>query len=121
MDVEWHRRIRAIRKPGAIGSRARREGVCMKKQPKVVAITGASAGLGRATVWRFAREGDHIGLIARGQQGLEHARKEVESAGGRALALPTDVADAAQVEKAAESIEKEFGPIDVWVNNAMVT
>jgi NAD(P)-dependent dehydrogenase (short-subunit alcohol dehydrogenase family) len=93
----------------------------MKKQPRVVAITGASAGLGRATVRRFAREGDHIGLIARGQEGLEHARKEVESAGGRALALPTDVADAEQVEKAAESIEKEFGPIDVWVNNAMVT
>ena len=94
-----------------------------KKQtkPKVVVITGASAGVGRATVRRFAREGAHIGLLARGIDGLEAARQEVEAAGGRALALPTDVADAAQVEAAAEAVEREFGPIDIWINDAMTS
>src|SRR2546421_399448 len=90
-------------------------------KPEVVVITGASAGLGRATARAFAREGAHIGLLARGRDGLEGARRDVERLGGRALALPTDVADAAQVEQAAEVAEHEFGPIDVWVNNAMVS
>lgn len=93
----------------------------MKKIPEVVAITGASAGLGRATVQRFAREGAHIGLIARGEEGLEHARQEVEASGGKALILKTDVADAEQMEAAAKAIEEKFGPIDIWINNAMVT
>jgi NAD(P)-dependent dehydrogenase (short-subunit alcohol dehydrogenase family) len=87
----------------------------------VVVITGASAGVGRATVRAFARHGAHIGLIARGADGLEAARREVEAAGGRAIAIQTDVADADRVEAAAERIERELGPIDVWVNNAMVS
>ncbi|MDQ3804802.1 MAG: SDR family oxidoreductase [Acidobacteriota bacterium] len=88
---------------------------------EVVVVTGASAGLGRAVVRAFAREGAHLGLIARGRDGLEAARREVEEAGGRALVLPLDVADAAAVERAAERVERELGPIDVWVNNAMVS
>jgi len=91
------------------------------KQPKVVVITGASAGVGRATVRRFARDGARIGLLARGVDGLEAARAEVEAAGGRALVLPTDVADAKQVEAAAEAVEREFGPIDIWINDAMTS
>ena len=86
-----------------------------------VVITGASAGVGRATVRAFARRGADIGLLARGVDGLEGARREVEAEGGRALVLPTDVADARQVEAAAERVERELGPIDVWVNNAMVS
>src|SRR5919202_520240 len=90
-------------------------------KPEVVVITGASAGVGRATAQAFAREGAYIGLLARGCDGLEGARRDVEELGGRALALPTDVADADAVERAAEAVEREFGPIDVWVNNAMVS
>jgi NAD(P)-dependent dehydrogenase (short-subunit alcohol dehydrogenase family) len=84
-------------------------------------VTGASAGVGRATVRAFASRGADIGLLARGVDGLEAARREVEAAGGRALVLPTDVADPDQVEAAAERVERELGPIDVWVNNAMVS
>lgn len=86
---------------------------------EVVVITGASAGVGRATVREFARHGARIGLIARGQDGLEAARQEVEQAGGEALVLPADVADSNQVNAAAEKVEERFGPIDVWVNDAM--
>ena len=88
---------------------------------QVVVITGASAGVGRATVRAFARQGADIGLLARGTDGLDGARREVEAVGGRALAIPTDVAHADEVEAAAERIERELGPIDVWVNNAMVS
>jgi NAD(P)-dependent dehydrogenase (short-subunit alcohol dehydrogenase family) len=91
------------------------------KRPEVVVITGASAGVGRATAREFARRGAHVALLARGVDGLEGARREVESLGGRALVLPLDVADAAAVERAAELTERELGPIDVWVNNAMVS
>jgi NAD(P)-dependent dehydrogenase (short-subunit alcohol dehydrogenase family) len=90
-------------------------------RPQVVVITGASAGVGRATVREFARRGARIGLIARGRAGLEAARREVEAAGGRALVLPLDVADAEAVEAAAERVERELGPIDVWVNDAMLS
>lgn len=90
-------------------------------RPDVVVVTGASAGLGRAIVRKFARQGAHIGLLARGRDGLEGARREVEALGGRALAIPLDVADAEAVEEAAESVEREFGPIDIWINNAMVS
>ena len=90
-------------------------------KPEVVVITGASAGVGRATVRAFAKRGAHIGLLARGQAGLEAAKLEVEQAGGRALAIPTDVADAAAVERAAEQVENTFGPIDIWVNDAMTS
>jgi NAD(P)-dependent dehydrogenase (short-subunit alcohol dehydrogenase family) len=89
--------------------------------PKVVVITGASAGVGRATAQAFARQGAHIGLLARGHDGLEGARRDVEAAGGQALVLPTDVADASQVEAAAAAVEERFGPIDIWINNAMVS
>ncbi|HEY2081361.1 MAG TPA: SDR family oxidoreductase [Verrucomicrobiae bacterium] len=92
-----------------------------QKKSEVVVITGASAGVGRATVRRFAKDGACIGLLARGTDGLEGARREVEAAGGRALVLPTDVADAKQVEAAAEAVEREFGPIDVWINDAMTS
>jgi short-subunit dehydrogenase len=88
---------------------------------EVVVITGASAGVGRATVREFAKRGASIGLIARGTDGLEGARREVESAGGRALVLPVDMADAEQVEAAAERVESTLGPIDIWVNNAMAS
>ncbi len=89
-----------------------------RSKPEVVVITGASAGVGRATVREFARRRARIGLIARGLDGLEGARREVEAAGGRALVLPADVADAAAVEHAAGRVEEELGPIDVWINNA---
>lgn len=88
---------------------------------EVVVITGASAGAGRATACAFAERGAKIGLLARGEDGLEGAREEVEGAGGEAIVVPTDVADPEQVEAAAESVEDAFGPIDVWVNNAMVS
>ena len=91
------------------------------RRPEVVVVTGASAGVGRATIRAFARRGAHVGLIARGEDGLEGARREVEALGGRALVLPADVADASQVELAATAVEEELGPIDVWVNNAMVS
>ena len=86
---------------------------------RVVAITGASAGVGRATACAFARQGAAIGLIARGADGLAAAARDVESLGGQAIALSADVADADQVEAAAAKLEEAFGPIDVWVNNAM--
>jgi NAD(P)-dependent dehydrogenase (short-subunit alcohol dehydrogenase family) len=89
-------------------------------RPTVV-ITGASAGVGRATAQRFAREGARIGLIARGIDGLEGARKDVEKLGGKALVIPLDVADADKVEAAAAQIEAELGEIDIWINNAMTS
>jgi short-subunit dehydrogenase len=88
---------------------------------KVVVVTGASAGVGRAVVRAFAQQKAYIGLIARGRERLEATKQEVEQTGGRALVLPTDVADAQQVEEAAEWAERELGLIDVWVNNAMTT
>ncbi len=91
------------------------------KRPLVVVITGASAGVGRAAVREFAKHGAWIGLVARSRDGLEGARREVEDLGGRALAIPTDVAFPDQVEAAAEAVEKQFGAIDVWVNNAMAS
>ena len=86
---------------------------------KVVVITGASGGIGRVTAWEFAKQGAKIVLLARELQQLEAAKKEVEEFGGEALCIPTDVSDAAAVEAAAEQAEQAFGPIDVWVNNAM--
>ncbi|HVI80508.1 MAG TPA: SDR family oxidoreductase, partial [Candidatus Acidoferrum sp.] len=93
----------------------------MSRAPQVVAITGASAGVGRATVREFARDGARIGLLARGIDGLQAARSEVEELGSKALVIPTDVANADQVESAAARIEAEFGGIDVWINNAMTS
>jgi len=90
-------------------------------RPQVVVITGASAGVGRATVREFAKRRAKIGLVARGEEGLDAAKREVERAGGKAIVLPTDVADADAVERAANGVEEHFGPIDVWVNDAMVS
>jgi NAD(P)-dependent dehydrogenase (short-subunit alcohol dehydrogenase family) len=89
--------------------------------PSVVVVTGASAGVGRATAVAFARNGFHVGLIARGRDGLEGARRDVEAAGGRAVVLPLDVADADAVSAAADRVVAEWGKIDVWVNDAMAT
>jgi short-subunit dehydrogenase len=91
------------------------------KKNEVVVITGASAGVGRATVREFARHGAHIGLIARGRDGLDGAAREVESAGGRALVLPVDVSNPDEIESAVARVEAELGPIDIWVNNAMTS
>ena len=88
---------------------------------KVVVITGAGAGIGRATAREFAHEQCDIGLIGRDTSRLEHAAAELRDLGVRALAVPADVADAAAVEAAADRVEQEFGPIEVWVNNAMAT
>jgi NAD(P)-dependent dehydrogenase (short-subunit alcohol dehydrogenase family) len=84
-------------------------------------VTGASAGVGRATAVAFARTGACVGLLARGADGLEGARNDIEAAGGRPLVVLADVGDPEQVEHAAAAVEDAFGPIDVWVNNAMAT
>ena len=88
---------------------------------EVVVITGASAGVGRATAIEFARHGARIGLVARGIDGLEGARRDVERAGGQAIVVPADVADYEAIEAVAARVEEEFGPIDIWVNNAMAS
>lgn len=90
-------------------------------KPETVVITGASAGLGRAAAREFGRHGAKIGLLARGSDGLEAAKREIEDLGGTALVIPTDVADPAAVEQAAAIVEDQLGPIDIWVNNAMAS
>jgi NAD(P)-dependent dehydrogenase (short-subunit alcohol dehydrogenase family) len=91
------------------------------KPNEVVVVTGASAGVGRATAREFGRHGSWVGLISRNRERLEAAKREIEESGGRALVLPLDVADAAAIENAAQKVESEFGPIDSWVNNAMTS
>jgi len=88
---------------------------------ETVVVTGASAGLGRAIAKEFGKRKAQVALLARGKRGLDAAAAEIESLGGKALVLPTDVADAGAVEAAAEAAEERFGPIDVWINNAMVS
>src|SRR3954469_20634502 len=88
---------------------------------EIVMITGASAGIGRATARAFAKRGAWIGLLARDRERLETAQKEIEALGGRGLVLTADVADETAVEAAAERLEREFGPIDIWVNNAIAS
>lgn len=86
-----------------------------------VAITGASAGIGRAIAKAFAKDGARVGLIARSQNALNQVKQEIEQAGGEALVLPCDVSDSAAVEAAAEQLEQSFGDIEIWINCAMVT
>ncbi|HEX3307737.1 MAG TPA: SDR family oxidoreductase, partial [Streptosporangiaceae bacterium] len=88
---------------------------------QTVVITGASAGIGRAAARLFGQRGDRVALIARGRAGLEGAVRDVERAGGTALAVPADVADFALLDRAAKEIEDAFGPIDVWVNVAFAS
>lgn len=91
----------------------------MDKKPEVVVITGGTAGVGRATARRFASAGAKVAVLARGREGLDATKKDIERAGGTALVLQVDVADAKAVDDAAERIERELGPIDIWINNAM--
>jgi short-subunit dehydrogenase len=86
-----------------------------------VVVTGASAGVGRAIARMLGARKASVGLMARGAEGLESARREITAAGGRAIALTVDVADADAIEEAAARIESELGPIDVWINNAMTS
>ena len=88
---------------------------------RVVVVTGASGGIGRATVAEFARRGDRIALIARGQTGLDAAAAECQELGATTLTVPLDVSDASAVAAAVERIESELGPIDVWVNVAFTS
>jgi NADP-dependent 3-hydroxy acid dehydrogenase YdfG len=90
-------------------------------KPEVVVVTGASAGVGRAIAREFGAHGASVVLLARSRDGLEGARQDIEHLGGRALAIETDVSDDQQVEAAADQAEREFGPIDLWINNAMVS
>lgn len=89
--------------------------------PSVVVVTGGSAGIGRATVQLFAKRGARVAVLARGADGLDAARREIEQLGGEGLVVPTDVADERQVEAAAAAVEQRWGGIDVWINNAMAT
>ena len=92
-----------------------------RDKPEVVVVTGSSGGVGRAIAHAFAKRGAHVGLVARGRAGLDAAAGEVETLGGRALVIPTDVSDHDQVEAAATAVEEQFGDIDIWVNDAMAT
>lgn len=93
----------------------------MKYRQQVVAITGATAGVGRATAHAFARKGAYVVLLARDQERLRETENEVRQRGGKALSIALDVANASDVERAVEQAESTAGPIDVWVNNAMST
>src|SRR5438094_1411506 len=93
----------------------------MQYKPEVVVITGASAGVGRATARAFGRRRANVGLIARGRDGLDAAKREIEEGGGEAIVLPLDVSDHDAVERAAGEVEDAFGPIDIWINNAMLS
>jgi short-subunit dehydrogenase len=92
-----------------------------ENRAEVVMVTGSSGGVGRAIAHAFAKRGAAVGLLARGEEGLEGCRAEVESLGGSAVTLPADVSHADEVEAAAGALEERFGPIDVWVNDAMAT
>lgn len=90
-------------------------------KPQVVVVTGASAGVGRAIAEAYGKRGAWVGLLARGEAGLAGARQAVESGGGKAMVFQVDVSDAEAVEQAADEVERNFGPIDIWINNAMLS
>src|ERR671921_2569031 len=92
-----------------------------KQGPRVIVITGATAGVGRATARAFAARGDAVAILARGAESLEATRRELESLGSRTIAVSVDRADADAVEAAAAQVEATLGPIDVWINNAMTS
>ncbi|MCM2349415.1 MAG: SDR family oxidoreductase [Bacteriovoracaceae bacterium] len=92
-----------------------------EQKKRVIVITGASAGVGRAIAQEFAKKGESLGLIARGMEKLESTVKEVQELGGKAIAISADVSNEIELENAALEIEKVLGPIDIWINNAMVT
>lgn len=92
-----------------------------KEKREVVVITGATAGVGRATARLFASRGASVAILARGQERLDAAKLEIETYGSPALALSVDTADAEQVDRAAEEVERALGPIDIWINNAMAS
>ncbi len=92
-----------------------------EKQPEVVVVTGGTAGVGRATVRKFAMAGAKIGIIARNCERLEAARDEAEAIGSQVVTVSVDISNAQFVENAAAEIEQALGPIDIWVNNAMVS
>ncbi|HET6875439.1 MAG TPA: SDR family oxidoreductase [Acidimicrobiales bacterium] len=105
---------------GYVDSMAESGGKATSGRP-IAVVTGASAGVGRAAALALAQAGFDLGLLARGRAGLDAAAKDVEAAGGRAVAIPTDVAEFDDVERAADTVEQELGAIDVWVNDAMTT
>ena len=95
-----------------------KEAKVASRTAETVVVTGGTAGVGRATVREFARNGANVAILARGEDRLKATQREVEELGGKALAIPVDVADSKAVEEAAERIERELGEIDIWVNNA---
>src|SRR5205823_111352 len=111
----------AARGRGPTGRRGHRLATEGDTVTQTVVITGASAGIARATAVEFAARGANVALLARGRTGLEAAADDVRKAGGTPLVIPTDVADPEQVERAAEQVEAELGPIDVWVNVAFTS
>jgi short-subunit dehydrogenase len=102
-------------------AQSRRSRWLRRRRNDVVVVTGASAGVGRATVREFARRGASIGLIARDPEALQATCREIEACGGRAVMCVADVSRASEVESGAAMIEDRLGPIDIWINNAMVT
>lgn len=94
---------------------------CTSGSARVVVVTGASAGVGRAVARAFGAQGASVALLARGELGLRGAEREVKEAGGNPLALTVDVADYDQVERAGQEVEQHLGPIDIWVNVAFTS